>query len=125
MFQQNKIETVSSIASLAQKGNSLSALSVKSNKSKAWIVNSKASDHMTSASHLFKSYSPSSRNEKVRIANGSFSSIAGKGLVKISKKIDLKSVLYVPKLACNLLYVSKLSKDSNYCIVFSYSYCEF
>lgn len=32
---------------------------------------------------------------------------------------------HVPKLACNLLPVSKLPKDSNYCVVFSDSHYEF
>lgn len=39
--------------------------------------------------------------------------------------LTLKSILHVPKLACNLLFFSKLSKDSNYRIIFSYSYCVF
>ncbi|QHN83700.1 uncharacterized protein DS421_20g706960 [Arachis hypogaea] len=38
-----------------------------------------ASDHMTNLSPLFKTYSPSFENEKIRVADGSFSSIAGKG----------------------------------------------
>ena len=80
---------------------------------------------MTSSSHLFESYSPCSRNEKVRIADSSFSSIAGKGLIKISKRMDLKSVLNVPKLVCNLLSISKLSKGSNCCVTFFESYCIF
>ncbi|XP_062114174.1 uncharacterized protein LOC133825214 [Humulus lupulus] len=37
-------------------------------------------------------------NTKVRIANGTLAPIAGKGLVKISEGIDLKSVLHVPQL---------------------------
>ena len=34
-------------------------------------------------------------------------------------------MLHVPKLSCNLLYVSKLTKDSNCCVVFFDSHCEF
>ena len=80
---------------------------------------------MTSFSNLFNTYSPCSSSEKIGITYGSFSPIAGKGLVKLSENIDLKSVLHVPKLACNLLSVSKLTKDSN-CRVFFYdSHCEF
>ena len=76
-----------------------------------WIIDSGASDHMTSLSHLFKSYSPCSGNKKIRVANGSFSPIAGKRAVRLSEKIELKSVLHVPNLSCNLFSVSKLSKD--------------
>ena len=56
--------------------------------------------------------------KKVRIANGKFSFIAGKGYIKIFEKITLKSILHVPKLACNLLSVSQLSKDSNCRVTF-------
>ena len=80
---------------------------------------------MTSTSQLFQSYSPCSGNKKVRIADGSFSSIAGTGSVQISEKIELKYVLHVPKLACNLLSVSKLSRDSNCRVYFFDSLCEF
>ncbi|KAG6514544.1 hypothetical protein ZIOFF_024907 [Zingiber officinale] len=62
-----------------------------------------ASDHMANSLKLLKLYSPYLENKKVKIADGSFSPIAGKGLVQISENIDLKSVLYVPKLTCNLL----------------------
>lgn len=42
-----------------------------------------------------------------------FSAIAGEGSIMLSKHIDLKNVLHVPKLSCNLLSVSKICKDSN------------
>ena len=80
---------------------------------------------MTSISSLFKTYSVCSGNQKVRIADGSLSSIAGKGSIQISDTIVLKSVLHVPNLFCNLLSVSKLSKDSNCSVIFYPIHCEF
>ena len=44
---------------------------------------------------------------------------------KISEGIDLKFVLHIPKLTCNLLSVSKLSRDSNCCVIFYESHCIF
>lgn len=67
---------------------------------------------MTSSPSPFNSYSPSYCNEKVRIAYDSFSLVAGKGTIRLTKD-TLKFVLYVPKLTYNLLSVSKLSNDSN------------
>lgn len=110
--------------SLAQTGSDSNALTCYL-KSLPWIIDSSASDHMTNFSNLFSTYFPCPGNEKIRIADGSFSRIAGKGFVKLSENIGLKSVLHVPKLACNLLSVSKLSKDSNCRSTFFDSHCEF
>lgn len=55
-----------------------------------WIIDSRASEHMTNCSHLFSSYFPSSSFENFRIADGSYSSIAGKGNIKISEQITLQ-----------------------------------
>ncbi|KAI5391234.1 hypothetical protein KIW84_076180 [Lathyrus oleraceus] len=63
--------------------------------------------------------------EKVRIVDGSYSSIAGKGNIKISEQITLQSVLHVPKFTCNLLSVHKLSKDTNCSVLFRPSTCVF
>jgi hypothetical protein len=63
--------------------------------------------------------------KKIRIADGSYSSIVGKSLVNLSQNISLKNVLHVPKLTCNLLSVSKFYKDSNYRVTFVESYCVF
>ncbi|KAK9102894.1 hypothetical protein Sjap_020148 [Stephania japonica] len=108
---------------LAQTGNDLNALCCAS-LTGPWIVDSGASDHMTSSSNLFHTYVPCSSHEKIRIADGSYTLIAGKGTINLSKTLTLKSV-HVPKLACNLLFFSKLSKDSNCLASFCDSYCVF
>jgi transposase InsO family protein len=112
------------VGTVAQTGKNSWALSVQ-NHSNPWIIDSGASEHMTNCSHLFSSYFPSSGSEKVRIADGSYSSIAGKGSIKISEQITLQSVLHVPKFACNLLSVHKLSKDTNCSVLFRSSTCVF
>ena len=124
LLKSNSSSGIPSV-SVAQTGNEPNALSCWLNSSAPWIIDSGASDHMTSSHNFFESYSSCSGIEKVGIVDGSFSSIAGKGLIKISERIDLKFVLHVPKLACNLLSVSKLSKDSNFCVTFFESHCIF
>lgn len=68
---------------------------------------------------------PSSRNMNSQITNSSFSTIAGIGLVKIAPNITLNSILHVPKLPCNLLSISKITKDLNCLIQFSQDTCLF
>ncbi|KAG6510170.1 hypothetical protein ZIOFF_028179 [Zingiber officinale] len=68
--------------SLAQIGSNPKALHMSEAlsclNSSPWIIDSGATDHMSSCSHLFDTYSPCSGNEKIRIADGSFSPIVGK-----------------------------------------------
>ena len=113
-------------ATIAHAGSKLNALSCHLPISYTpWIIDSGAFDHMTSFSHLFHTYPPCSGHKKVHIADGSYSPIAGNGLINLSKTTSLKNVLHVPKITCNLLSVSKLSRDSNCLVIFSKSHCVF
>jgi len=93
--------------SIAQTGSDPIALSCFLN-STPWIIDSSESNHKTNSSHLFDTYSTCHENEKVKIIDGSFSSIVGKGSIKISENIHLKFVIHVPKLASNFLSMSTL-----------------
>lgn len=77
-------------------------------KGEPWIIDSGATDHMTGCAKIFTSYVPSPGNHQVRIADGSFSVVAGIGNIKINSEITLKAVLHVPNLSYNLLSISKL-----------------
>lgn len=72
-----------------------------------------------------ESYSTVYSNEKICIVNGSFTSTAGKGTITLTTKLTLHYVLQVPKLACNLLSFSKISKDANCRVVFCESHSTF
>ncbi|WJX71431.1 hypothetical protein P8452_55427 [Trifolium repens] len=85
------LESQTPSCSIATKGNS-AFLSVSPNHT--WIVDFGASDHMTSESTLFSSYSPCAGNQKIKVADGSFSAIAGKGSVVLSPMLTLKNVLH-------------------------------
>ncbi|KAH9753027.1 protein kinase domain-containing protein [Citrus sinensis] len=123
--QSQSLPNPSSSSSLAQKGNDFSALGVVYEKKDPWIIDSGATDHMTSHSKLFYSYIPCPGSQKIKIADGSLSSAAGKGSIPISTNLVLTSVLHVPNLSCNLLSVSKITKDLHCIAKFSPSYCEF
>ncbi|RVW29625.1 hypothetical protein CK203_100964 [Vitis vinifera] len=77
LLKSNLTSGTSSV-SLAHTGNELYALSCRF-KSTPWMIDSGASDHMANSSNMFESYSPCPGNKKVRIADGSFSPITGKG----------------------------------------------
>lgn len=74
---------------------------------------------------MFSSHSPCVGNQKVKIANGSFATIVGKGNITISLLLTLKDVLHIPHLSYNLLLVSKLTGDHNCQINFLSFDCKF
>ena len=94
-------------------------------RKKPWIVDSGASDHMTGDATIFSTYSPCPNNLTVRIADGSLSKVAGTGSVVLSRDLTLNSVLLVPNLDCNLLSISKLTKEKRCITNFSSTHCEF
>ncbi|KAK2452382.1 putative mitochondrial protein [Trifolium repens] len=125
MFSLMSSQNNPKVASLAQKGNFLSAFTVKSGNLKPWIVDSGASDHMTGDKSLFHHYSPCYDGMSVKIADGTLSKVAGTGSIILSEDIELKSVLHVPNLDCNLLSVSKLTHDLNCVAKLVSNLCEF
>lgn len=107
---QNHINS-NHFCSLVQKGNHLvsSCLGVESNVS--WIINSRATDHMIGSPQLFSSYNARAGNQSVKIADGTFSIVEGKCSIVISPNFILHNVLYVPKISCNLLSISSLTRS--------------
>ena len=105
--------SITPTCSFAQNGNLLTvALSCKtSDPSCSWIIDSRATEHMTSSSQLFSSCSPCAGNKKIKIDDGSLSVIAGMGSVIISPTLTLHKVLHIPNLSCNFLSISKLTSD--------------
>ena len=70
--------------------------------------------NMTISLKILSTYSPCLRKQKIKVADGSFSHLEGKGTVQISPILSLKSVLHVPNLSYNLLSIGKLIKDINH-----------
>ncbi|KAE8729490.1 putative Kinase family protein / peptidoglycan-binding LysM domain-containing protein [Hibiscus syriacus] len=90
-----------------------------------WIIDSGALDHMTGNIDLLKEYNKSSLPAFIKIADDSLTTVKGSGSATLNKNLILHNVLYVPRLACNLLSVSKLIKDSGCNVVFGTGGCIF
>lgn len=69
-------------------------------------------------------YKPWEENVGITVADGSMCKAVGQVDIEFSS-LKLKLVLYVLDLKCNLLSISKITKDSNCSIIFSPSCCEF
>ena len=80
---------------------------------------------MTRDINCFRKNSPCTSHSAVRIAYGSFSPVAGTGSVQLTKDLHLYPVLYVPKLDCNLLSISKLTRNLKCVTKFYSNFCDF
>ena len=91
----------------------------------SWVIDSSATDHMTSKSQLFHTYTPSPSNKKIAVVNGSLATVAGFREIYITPTLILKNVLHVPKLSTNLVSIQKLTHDLKCYAIFFPSYCVF
>ena len=76
-----------------------------------WIIDSGATDYITSKSQLFHTYTPSPSNKKIAMANGSLATVVGFEDISITPTLILKNVLHVLKLSANLISIQKLTHD--------------
>ena len=78
--------------------------------SKSWLVDSGCTNHMTNNQDLFRELDRTIIS-KVRIGNGEYIPVKGKGTVAIESQTGLKliyDVLFVPDVDQNLLSVGQL-----------------
>ena len=88
-----------------------------------WIIDFGATDHMTSKSQLFHTYTSNPSNKKIAMANGFLVTVAGFRDIYITPTLILKNVLHVPKLSANLVSIQKLTHDLKCYAIFFPSYC--
>lgn len=84
------------------------------------LMDSGATDHMTSSPVNMKTQAPAPGDVKVTFGNGKTLPVTHIGHTTILPKLALKDVLVVPKLTNNLLFVSKLTTDNFVDVLFSH-----
>ena len=88
----------------------------------SWIVDSGASRHVTCLdTWLFDVHHISKC--PVGLPNGKCITATKEGSIRLTDKIILKNVLFVPDLRCNLISVSQLINDMQYTVHFNFSMC--
>ena len=92
---------------------------VTTNPTKAWILDSGATDHMTSGPpEIFMSYDKIAPGRHVQTADGSLLKVMGIGTINVKPIGNIINVLHVPKLFVNLISVQRLAKMQEYNILF-------
>ncbi|KAH1228406.1 putative transposon Ty5-1 protein [Glycine max] len=97
---------------------------LSSESSESWLIGSGCTNHMTYDKTLFKDLKPTNVS-KVRIGNGGYIPVKGKGIVAISTCSGIKlisDVLYVPNIDQNLLSVGQLIKKG-FKVSFEHQHC--
>ena len=80
--------------------------------SSIWVIDSRATDHMTSNSSLFTMFQSHSSTSTVTLADRSTSCVLGSWKIYATPQITLTFVLSLPQLSFNLIYV-KLTRTLN------------
>lgn len=88
-----------------------------------WLIDSGATDHMTSLSSLFINYCPFRYPLFGRLADGSKVHAIGKGSVSINPNLCVHAVLLVPSFPMNLLSVKKFCTTGLCQVIFNFAYC--
>lgn len=92
--------------------------------SEDWLIDSGCTNHMTHNKDLFRELSNAS-SSKVRVGNGKYIAVRGKGTIAISTYSGTKfisDVLYVPEIDQNLLSVGQLI-EKGYIVLFENKTC--
>ena len=105
-----------SISSVVQTGNIFACLSRSFGP---WILDSKASDHLSGNKDIFSSLTIPSPLLMITLANGSQTMAKGIGSACSLPSVPLIYVLYVPDCPFNMIFISKLTRDLNCLITFS------
>jgi hypothetical protein len=96
--------------------------SIASHSKLCWIIDSGATDHVTSSVELMNpKYMPKSAN--VQLPNGSRLHIEATGSLNVTSNIKIDEVLKVPQSQVNLLSVSKLTRALNCTVTFFPDFC--
>ena len=97
-----------------------------------WIVDSGATSHMCNDQSMLTELKQLDKNQEVTLGDGSTLNVTGEGTVDmnmvlkegITRECTLKKVLYVPKLAYNLVSVPR-AVDAKKTVHFNDTSCEF
>ena len=118
-YQKSLKSTSTSITTLVELGKTNTCFI---SYSSTWVIDSGATDHMTSNSNLFTMVQSHPSTSTVILADGSTSCVLGLGTLHLTPLITLTSVMSLPQFSFNLIYVSKLTHTINCSISFFPNY---
>ncbi|KAL2943131.1 Retrovirus-related Pol polyprotein from transposon TNT 1-94 [Bienertia sinuspersici] len=91
--------------------------------SKEWKLDSGATHHMTCNRESMCEMVEMKDAPRISLPTGQTSGVRATGKLILKNGIELKNVMLIPSFKQNLLSIQKLSKDSNYKVIFWDQYC--
>lgn len=95
----------------------------KLNQDGDWVVASRATEHITYRTDLLENKRKVSCEAPVIIPNGEAVPVLGRGDYTLPGGVKIKGVLHVPTFNCNLLSVSRLTKNLQCAVTFFPDFC--
>ena len=108
LYQDSLRSPSTPITAIAESSNPNKCL--VSSSSSEWVINSEATNHMTSNSSLFSTFQSQPSPSIVTLVDGSHSCVLGSGTIVPTPSIPLTLVLSLPNFSFNLMSVSKLTR---------------
>ncbi|CAL1409609.1 unnamed protein product [Linum trigynum] len=88
----------------------------------SWVIDSGASDHVSSSLDYFSHYS-AVHDMNVSLPNGAKVHVTHIGSVVLFGSLVLRNVLYIPLFGFNLISVRRLTKDTSCSLTFFHNHC--
>ena len=107
LYQESLKSPSTLITAIAESGNPNKCLVTLS--SSKWVIDSRATNHMTGNSSLFSTFQAHPSTSFVTLADGSQSCVLRSGTIFPTPSLPLSFVLSLPNFSFNLIYVSKLT----------------
>jgi len=90
-----------------------------------WVMDSGASDHMTSLPSILETSHEVQNASPIKLPTGELVPITHIGSIKLSPTVTKANVLYVPDFKFNLLSISKITRALNCVAIFFSTFCVF
>ena len=91
----------------------------------SWVIDSRASTHLTGTPSTLSSLTPTIAYPPVSIADGRSCSVKGYVLTKPTPSLTLHNVLYIPRFPTNLISISTITRTINCVAIFYPFHCVF
>lgn len=124
-FTQYQASLKSNPSTIDESGKPTTCLVSSSSK---WVIDSGATDHMTSDKGILSPFKPYENLQNlpcVTLADGSTTYVIGFRTISPTSSLSLSFVLCLPNFSFNLLSISQITKALNCCVLFFSNLCLF